>query len=258
MSETPLAFTVDGQTLRATLHLPDGEKPAPAVLWLHGYTGNRIEAHRLFVDGARRLQRAGVASLRVDFRGSGESDGEFKDQTFQSLIADAKAAIQQLRQHPAIDPDRLIVLGYSFGGAVAAQLAAEPGLAGMVVWSPVVFPVPIFARMGLYAAHPELSRQGWIDKSGYQVGRGFLAELASVDPLSALADFNQPFYVLYGGEDTVATSENAEALLQELPGATGESLPHGDHLFATVEAREWLLGKTEQWILGQVAGVAIS
>lgn len=259
MSEHPFQFMVDGQTVRGTLHLPEtATGPVPAVLWLHGFRGNRTEAHRLFLDGARRLAKLGIASLRFDFRGCGESDGDFVDLTITSMKEDTRAALAALRARPEVDASRVGLVGISLGCAIASQLGEEADLNAMVFWSPVVFAVPIFARMGLYAAHPELARQGWIDANGYRVGRQFLAELAPLDPLGALAMWEKPLYVLYGGEDMVSTTENAEALLSEVPGATGECNAHADHVFGTVPWRTWLLDRTEHFLSNQLLGAAAS
>ncbi|MEB3328413.1 MAG: alpha/beta hydrolase family protein [Candidatus Sericytochromatia bacterium] len=251
MSETPLALPIGHTTLRGVLHLPAGPGPHPVVLWLHGFAGHRVEARRLFVEGARRLEAAGFASLRIDFRGCGESDGDFLDTTITSMVADAREALASLRAHPAVDPQAVTVLGFSLGATIACHLADDPGLAGLVLWSPVVFPVPIFARMGLYAAHPELHRQGWVDGGGMRVGRAFLQELAALDPLSTLAGWQRPLLVLWGTEDTVATPENAAALVEEVEGAEGLACPHGDHTFGTLKARTWLLEATTHWLQGQ-------
>lgn len=255
MSEHPFQIAVGAQTVRGTLHLPDGAPgPVPAVLWLHGFRGNRVEAHRAFLEGARRLEKHGIASLRIDFRGCGESDGDFAELTITSMKDDARAALAALRARPEIDGQRVGLVGMSLGCAIASQLGDEAALTAMAFWSPVVFAVPIFARMGLYAAHPELSRQGWIDSAGYRVGRQFLAELSPLDPLGALALWEKPLYVLYGGEDVVTTTENAEALLSEVPGAIGECNPQADHVFGTVPWRTWLLDRTEHWMAGQLLG----
>lgn len=259
MPESFVTFTVENQTVRGVLHLPEtGGASVPAVLWLHGFFGHRLEAHRLFVDGARRLAKHGIASLRFDFRGCGESDGDFSDTSISTQVADARRALAVLREQANVDVSRLAVVGFNLGSAIASQLADEPGLAAMVHWSPVVFPVPIFARMGLYAAHPELARQGWIDANGYKVGREFLGELAPLDPLSALMTWEKPLYVLYGAEDMVATSENAEALISEVAGAEGECLPHANHIFSTVANRTWLLERTERWLVEKLSGVTVS
>ncbi|MDB5098863.1 MAG: hypothetical protein JWM80_3284 [Cyanobacteria bacterium RYN_339] len=257
MLETPFNIEIAGLTLRGTLHLPGTAGPYPAVLWLPGFGGTRVECHRLFVDGARQLAKLGVASLRIDFRGCGESDGDTVDMTIGSQVEDARAALAALRTHPNVASDRLAVIGFSLGAAIASQLGAEPGLQALAVWSPVVFPVPIFARMGLYAAHPELARQGWIDCNGRKIGRDFLAELTALDPLGALSTFGRPLLVLYGSDDTVATCENAQALLEEIPGAEGACLDKANHIFGSVKARTWLLDRTATWIEGKLLGVRV-
>ena len=81
-------FSVDQQRLYGMLHSPDTPAPAtgwPSVVVLHGFTGNRIEGHRNFVLLARKLAARGVACLRFDFRGSGESQGDFSEMTPASL-----------------------------------------------------------------------------------------------------------------------------------------------------------------------------
>jgi len=256
MTELPVSLMVARASVRGTLHLPDATAPVGAVLWLHGFGGHRGEARRLFVDAARALAARGIASLRLDFRGCGESDGDFVDTTVSSMTEDARAGLAWLAAHPAIAADRLGVVGFSLGATVASRLADDTSPAVMVFWSPVVFPVPIFARLGLYAAHPELSRQGWVDGGGLRVGRDFMAELSTLDPLGAMARWGRPLYVLYGQEDMVATCENAEALLEEVE-AEGEGCPHADHAFSTLKARAWLLSRTENWLAAQLGGLPI-
>lgn len=257
MLETPFSIDIGSATVRGTLHLPGHAGPYPAVLWLPGFGGTRVEAHRLFVDGARQLARQGVASLRIDYRGAGESDGDSLDMTIHSQIEDAKAALAALRTHPNVDGSKLAVVGLSLGGAIGSQLGGEPGLTAMAFWNPVVFPVPIFARMGLYNAHPELTRQGWIDANGRRIGRDFLVQLSALDPLGSLADWNKPLLVLYGGEDTVVTNENATALIEEIAGAEGECLPMGNHIFGSVKARTWVLDRTTDWLGARLVGLTV-
>jgi hypothetical protein len=70
--------------------------------------------------------------------------------------------------------------------------------------------------------------------------------------------WEKPLYVLYGAEDMVATSENAEALISEVKGAEGECLPHANHIFSTVAGHTWLLDRTEHWLADRLAGVKVS
>src|SRR5690242_9112874 len=101
--------TTGAKTLRGVLHQPaEGVPgPAPAVVFFHGFTGNRMESHWMFVRCSRALAEAGVASLRFDFYGSGESDGEFRQMTLTGEIADGRAAVAFLRKQNGIDPQRV-------------------------------------------------------------------------------------------------------------------------------------------------------
>ena len=82
-----------GHTLRGILNLPDacqnGGK-APVVVNLHGFGGNKSGYKNLHVQQARKLEENGVACVRFDFYGNGESDGEFDNMSFTSLLVDGE------------------------------------------------------------------------------------------------------------------------------------------------------------------------
>ena len=82
---------------------------------------------------AALLADAGIASLRYDKRGVGESEGVYLSAGLNDNIDDARAALGVLRDRPEVDPDRVIVIGHSEGAFIASALAATPGLAGAVL-----------------------------------------------------------------------------------------------------------------------------
>lgn len=70
-----------GLILRGVLHIPEDIKvKEPIVCIFHGFTGDKIGPHFIFVKLSRILARRGIASVRFDFAGSGESDGDFVDE----------------------------------------------------------------------------------------------------------------------------------------------------------------------------------
>ena len=86
----PVVFEIEGQKLFAVMHLPlHHHHLLPGVLMCHGLAGNKTGRYRLYVHLARELARLGIASLRVDFRGCGDSDGEFSDATVSGFLKDA-------------------------------------------------------------------------------------------------------------------------------------------------------------------------
>ncbi len=137
-----------GQRIAAMAHIPEGNGPHPAVMMLHGFTGDKVESHYLFVKTARALAQAGFVALRFDFRGSGESEGRFQDVTIPGEIEDALTVLSWLAEQPYVDVDRLGVLGLSMGGCVAAHVAgADPRIKALVLWAAVADPLGLFNEL---------------------------------------------------------------------------------------------------------------
>lgn len=131
----------DGERLVGTLRLPAGRTaPVPAVLLLPGsgpldrdsdHHRARLGVTRLL---AGELAEAGIASLRLDKRGTGASTGDFFRTGFLDTTRDAGAALAALAARPEVDARRIVVAGHSEGAFHAVALAAEhPELAGLVL-----------------------------------------------------------------------------------------------------------------------------
>jgi hypothetical protein len=129
-------------TLGGTLTLPAaGHAPFPAVVTLtgsgaHYRDGNRTPAHpyRPFRQIAETLAGCGVATLRLDDRGVGESTGDASAATAADTATDAEAALTFLRARPEIDPARVGLIGHSYGGEIAPMVAAaDPAVAAVVL-----------------------------------------------------------------------------------------------------------------------------
>lgn len=107
-------------TLAATLVLPPGAGPHPAVVWIHG-RGKQVRGG--FRGWARLLAERGVASLIYDKRGAGQSTGNYDTATMHDLATDAIAVISFLGKRKEIDRNQIGVRGNSAGGWVAPIVA---------------------------------------------------------------------------------------------------------------------------------------
>lgn len=112
----------DGAELAATLRVPAGQGPFPAVVVVGGSGPQVRGAFRVLRD---RLPRSGIAFLEYDKRGSGQSGGPVNERV-PVLAEDARAMVRFLRSRPEIDPARIAVVGHSQGGMVAAHLSSLP------------------------------------------------------------------------------------------------------------------------------------
>ncbi len=123
----------DGPTLNGVLHLPENVSgPFPTAVICHPHTlmgGNM--GNGIVVNLCLDLAVAGWAALRFDFRGAGDSEGRFDEGTGE--LDDVKGAVDFLFVQTEVDPDELVVAGYSFGAGVALHHAArDPRLRRMI------------------------------------------------------------------------------------------------------------------------------
>lgn len=116
--------------LAGTLSIPDGPGPYPAAVLLADMGSHNREArpsdYRMLADMATALARQGVAVLRLDDRGVGQSAGNATLATTADLVRDAQAGLGYLRTRPSVDPLRAGLIGHGEGGNVALLAAAQP------------------------------------------------------------------------------------------------------------------------------------
>ena len=119
-----IPITIDGAVgkLSAVIQKPEGDK-MPMVMILHGFTGNKNE--KLLRTLADALEAKGVASIRFDFNGHGESEGDFVNMTVLNEIEDAKQVYEYVRDLHYVES--VSVAGHSQGGVVTSMLAGELG-----------------------------------------------------------------------------------------------------------------------------------
>ncbi|TWT77519.1 Alpha/beta hydrolase family protein [Posidoniimonas polymericola] len=118
-----------GHTLAGTLTLPPGAGPHPAVVMITGSgpqdRDESLMGHKPFLVIADALTRRGMAVLRCDDRGFGESKGDFAAATSADLATDTLAAVRFLADHADIDSQRIALCGHSEGAMLAPLIAAD-------------------------------------------------------------------------------------------------------------------------------------
>jgi hypothetical protein len=124
--------------LAATLTLPTGKGPFPAVVLIAGSgpqaRDEQVFGHALFLVLADHLTRQGIAVLRFDKRGIGQSTGDYASATSTDFAADVDAGVGWLRSQPEIDTGHIGLIGHSEGGIIAPMVAArDPGVAFIVM-----------------------------------------------------------------------------------------------------------------------------
>lgn len=126
-----------GIQLAGTLTLPRAEGPFPAVILISGSgPQDRDEAllgHRPFLVLADYLTRRGIAVLRFDDRGIGQSQGSFATATSEDFAGDVLAGVTYLKSRPEINPAQIGLAGHSEGGLIAPMVAVRSSDVAFIV-----------------------------------------------------------------------------------------------------------------------------
>ena len=127
-----------GVAVPVTFVVPVSDEPRkfPIVIMAHGHGGSREEAggFRLV---AESLAKRGVASIRIDFPGCGDSSESFTNNNLSNMLLDLQSARGFARSRTDVDNERAGLLGYSMGGRLVALLSEiDPSYKAMVTWAP--------------------------------------------------------------------------------------------------------------------------
>jgi fermentation-respiration switch protein FrsA (DUF1100 family) len=127
-----VTFQGEGQKLAGILHLPEKRNP-PCVIASHGLLSSKDSEKYIALGG--RLSREGMAMLRFDFRGIGESEGRIEDDTVSRRILDLGSAIGFIRSRRDLG-NRIGLLGSSLGGYVSLIKASmDKEIRAVVIWA---------------------------------------------------------------------------------------------------------------------------
>lgn len=255
-------FYVEGTKLFGILHLPvckgEKSKPYPVVAISHGLGGHKLGRNNRYVALAKRLAQQGIAVLRFDFRGCGDSMGEFCESTIESEVADLSKALDYLSTIPDLNSSAIGLLGSSFGGLVAMIAAGRlPSIKALVLWAPLFDGKPWLAEwQAAFAAEGDKKGLATKDQLFYVQGRGLKHEffrqlfaLHGADELQKLT--NVPLLHIQGEMDETVGLMHADSYAKVRAHAKASSsfirLAHSDHEFSHKGEFEQAMAETLRW-----------
>ena len=173
---------------------------SPAIVFLPGYASDMEGAKALALDAF--AERRGLAMLRLDYSGTGASEGQFEDGTLDRWLGEALAAIDQLTRGP------LVLVGSSMGGWIALHLA-------------LLRPDRVRAVAGIAAA-PDFTDWGFTDADAAErngLARGFWESGQKLRLLENEIAIDCPVRLLHGEQDNEVSLEIAFRTLRALRSA---------------------------------------
>ncbi|MBR2570927.1 MAG: alpha/beta fold hydrolase [Clostridia bacterium] len=238
--ETVISIATEAHDIPATVCMPAGEGPFPAVVMLHGTGSTRDEAGNGYLYAAPVLaEKYGIATIRIDFPGNGESTADYMQYTFKSAVADAKAAADYMAGLDQINGDAIGVMGWSQGGTDALLACA---------WEPETF-----KSIVTWAGAPDMMLDGFFSEADYEEAKEngfFVMEFDWRDNLNVsldwcndvantdvLAEFSKgyagPVLAIAGEEDTTVDPEWSNKIVAASSNELSKTffIPGMDHTF---------------------------
>jgi putative redox protein len=235
----------DGQRLAARLHRPPGPLRACA-LFAHCFTcGKDLRAAR---EISEALATRGIATLRFDFTGLGESEGEFADTTFSSNVGDLVAAADWLRrEHEAPS----ILIGHSLGGA--AVLAAAHRIDEVRAVATLGAPADPAHVRALFREHREAIEtrgEAEVVLAGrpFRIKKAFLDDVAEQCSEERIAALKRALLVFHSPQDRTVGVENARRIFEAARHPKSfVSLDGADHLLSRAADARYVAEVLASW-----------
>ena len=201
-----------GQMLSARIDLPAGPKPIAYALFAHCFTCSKnIKAISHI---SRALTRKGIAVLRFDFTGLGESEGDFADTNFTTNVEDLVMAAEFMAKEYSAPQ---ILIGHSLGGAAILQAAAGiPAAAAVITIGAPADPGHVSHALADSREIIERRGQANVELEGrnFKIKKQFLDDLDSVRMQQTIRNLDRALLIMHSPLDKVVGIENAAKIFQ--------------------------------------------
>ena len=234
---------IDGDhgRLSAVIQTPDGQSSYPLVVICHGFTANKN--HPMLVKLADYLEAAGIASIRFDFNGHGNSEGRFQDMTVPNEIEDVKHVIEYARDMRGVTS--VSVAGHSQGGVVTSMVAGQLGseeIKSIALMAPAAVLRDDAIRGLLFGnQYDSINLAEYYDfdigRGNLRLGKNYVLTAQTLPIYETAENYQGPVFIVHGLIDTVVPYTYA-LRYQEIyhGGAELELLEGFDHSFTQDES----------------------
>lgn len=242
----------EGLALSARLEMPVDKKPLAYALFAHCFTctKNLMAVTNI----SRALTAKGVAVLRFDFTGLGESEGDFADTNFSSNVQDLIDAAAHLEVHYEAPK---IIIGHSLGGA--AVLMAAGNIPSVMAVATVGAPAdPPHVKHLFQNSLEEIEETGeaLVSLSGrpFTIKKQFVEDLEKTDLATRLKALKKPLLILHSPQDEIVDIRNAEKIYTgAMHPKSYISLDGADHLLTRKEDSTYVGHMIASWAVRYVS-----
>lgn len=236
-AQTEEKITLDGDhgKLQGVIHKPqlkEGER-CPMVVLCHGFMGRKESG--LLIKISNLLLEQGIASVRFDFNGHGESEGRFQDMTVLNEIVDAKKVVDYVSALPYVDD--IAIAGHSQGGVVAAMTAGDLGsdkIKAVVLLAPAaVLRDDAIRGNTMGATYDPFNPGEYVELfRGLKLGAEYIRTAFSMPIYETSAKYQGPALIIHGTGDRTVPYTYGERFHEIWPSSKLEILDRADHGFS--------------------------
>ena len=247
MSQMGVTFTnLQGESLAGVLEMPTSTVKSYA-LFAHCFTCSKNNPAATWI--ARTLANQGIAVLRFDFTGLGDSTGEFSHTNFSSNVQDVLAAAQYLEQQ-YVAPSLLI--GHSLGGS--AVLAAAQELPFVKAVATIGAPATAAHLKHLFAdSYHQLMQQSSVEVQlggrKFNIRRQFIDDLEKYNSVAHIKALNKALLIFHSSADNVVSIDEAARIYTAARHPKSfVSLDHADHLLSDSKDAHYVADVLSAWV----------
>ena len=259
-TEEVLSIDAGDHQIPATLTLPvvaDGVK-VPAVIMLHGNGSTRHEAGNAYDFTAPEMAKAGIATIRFDYIGNGDSTSDYIDFTYDKAVADAMKCYDYLAGLGTIDMEHVGIMGWSMGGYITLLTAGRNDVFNSVLtWAGAFYMGTTESQQEQYAIAKE---KGYYEvtydwREPLRQSPEYYECVMAIDSAAEVANIKAPILAIAGSEDTVVPPSVADSIIAAATseGSQVKVLEGADHTFCVFTGDDTMLktvtNETIQWFL---------
>lgn len=237
----------EGHELSARIEMPVNKRPTAFALFAHCFTCSK--SLQAVMSISRSLASKGIAVMRFDFTGLGESEGDFADTNFSGNVEDLVCAAQYLKDNYECPK---IIVGHSLGGA--AVLMASSILENVEAIVTIGAPAdPPHVKHLFQNSMEEIEQTGFAEVSiggrPFTVKKQFVDDLEKNDLAATIAKLKRPLLVFHSPQDSIVDITNAEKIYKTAHHPKSYiSLDGADHLLSKKRDAEYVGDVIASWV----------
>jgi len=235
------------QQLVGILHKPKTKKKVPLVIVCHGFWASKTRPR--FVELGRELEKNDIATLRFDFAGCGDSQGDFKKTNLYDEIKDLESVYKFVKKLKFINKNKIGIYAESFGTIVATLFINKHSkIKTLVLLAPALNQKYLIKSLYTREEIKFWKKNNYLDIKKGRVGIKWLTAVENKDFSNEAEKIKMPTLVVFGSKDKVVPLKESKKVFQKIKSYKKLiEIKNGDHTFMEHLPKKELIKVLTSW-----------